>query len=195
MRIANLLIAIDFGVFINLRPKSNWPKIIIYQKIAGLGIGPKFQCQLVALQANTSRGDTTSATSTGNFPRNMFAPLTVVVGTTILQNRMELQQDHLKATLGVETANLLTGENTGSSINPIDTLPVIEKKIAQAAICESLSSMRIFFVASRGLAFVGSLFAPSVVLKRGHKLAETGSEAEKEKRAGEAAREAPRKSS
>ncbi|CZR51924.1 uncharacterized protein PAC_01801 [Phialocephala subalpina] len=127
MRVATLPMATGFGLFINLGPTFNWPKIVLYQIVAGLGISPDFQCPLVALQANTDQGDTASATSIAKFLRNMFASLAVVVGTAIFQNKMELQQDHLRATLGVKTASFLTGANTASSINLIDALPVREE--------------------------------------------------------------------
>ncbi|KAF8864782.1 MFS general substrate transporter [Acephala macrosclerotiorum] len=150
MEVATLLMAIGFGLFISPGPTFDWPKIILYQIIAGLGIGPNFQY-------------TASATSTTNFLRTMFTSLVVV-----------MRQYHLRATLGLETASLLTGENTTSSINLVDDLPI-------------LSSMWIF-VAFGGLAFVASLFAPSVVLKRERKLTETGLEAAGKKRVGEAPR-------
>jgi MFS family permease len=39
------------GLFINLGPNSGWAKIIIYQIIAGVGVGPNFQSPLIALQS------------------------------------------------------------------------------------------------------------------------------------------------
>lgn len=40
-----------FGLFINLDANSSWSKIIIYQIIAGIGVGPNFQSPLIALQS------------------------------------------------------------------------------------------------------------------------------------------------
>jgi EmrB/QacA subfamily drug resistance transporter len=40
-----------FGTFIDLGPHSSWAKIIIYQIIAGMGVGPNFQSPLIALQS------------------------------------------------------------------------------------------------------------------------------------------------
>lgn len=40
-----------FGTFIDLGPHSSWAKIIIFQIIAGIGVGPNFQSPLIALQS------------------------------------------------------------------------------------------------------------------------------------------------
>lgn len=39
------------GLFINLGANSSWAKIILYQIIAGIGVGPNFQSPLIALQS------------------------------------------------------------------------------------------------------------------------------------------------
>jgi MFS family permease len=45
------LMTIGTGLFIDLRADSSWAKIIIYQAIAGIGVGPNFQAPLIALQS------------------------------------------------------------------------------------------------------------------------------------------------
>jgi EmrB/QacA subfamily drug resistance transporter len=40
-----------FGTFVDLKVNSSWAKIIIYQIIAGIGVGPLFQSPLIALQS------------------------------------------------------------------------------------------------------------------------------------------------
>jgi hypothetical protein len=39
------------GLFIDLGARSSWAKIIIYQVIAGIGVGPNFQAPLIAMQS------------------------------------------------------------------------------------------------------------------------------------------------
>jgi MFS family permease len=39
------------GLFIDLSARSSWAKIIIFQIIAGLGVGPNFQAPLIAMQS------------------------------------------------------------------------------------------------------------------------------------------------
>ncbi|KAI8940160.1 hypothetical protein NX059_003869 [Plenodomus lindquistii] len=42
---------LGFGLFIDFDVNSSWAKIIIYQIIAGVGVGPNFQSPLIALQS------------------------------------------------------------------------------------------------------------------------------------------------
>lgn len=45
------LMTLGFGLFIDLGPNSSWAKIILYQIVAGIGVGPNFQAPLIALQS------------------------------------------------------------------------------------------------------------------------------------------------
>ncbi len=45
------MMTLGFGLLINLNVNSSWAKIIIYQMIAGIGVGPNFQSPLIALQS------------------------------------------------------------------------------------------------------------------------------------------------
>lgn len=46
-----LAMTLGFGLFINLGVNSSWAKIIVYQIIVGIGVGPNFQAPLIALQS------------------------------------------------------------------------------------------------------------------------------------------------
>lgn len=46
-----MFMTIGFGLFINFKVNSPWSKIIIFQVIAGIGVGPNFQAPLIALQS------------------------------------------------------------------------------------------------------------------------------------------------
>jgi MFS family permease len=45
------MMTLGFGLFIDLDVNSSWAKIIVYQIIAGIGVGPNFQAPLIALQS------------------------------------------------------------------------------------------------------------------------------------------------
>jgi hypothetical protein len=60
---AFFMLVLGFGLFINLDAHSSWAKIIIYQIIAGVGIGPLFQAPIIALQAHINPRDIASATA------------------------------------------------------------------------------------------------------------------------------------
>jgi EmrB/QacA subfamily drug resistance transporter len=45
------MMTLGTGLFIDLGAHSSWAKIIIYQVIAGIGVGPNFQAPLIAMQS------------------------------------------------------------------------------------------------------------------------------------------------
>lgn len=45
------LMTLGFGLFIDIDAHSSWAKLILYQIVAGLGVGPNFQAPLIALQS------------------------------------------------------------------------------------------------------------------------------------------------
>jgi hypothetical protein len=45
------MMTLGFGLFIDFDVNSSWAKIIIFQIIAGIGVGPNFQSPLIALQS------------------------------------------------------------------------------------------------------------------------------------------------
>ena len=54
---------LGFGLFIDLPNHAEWAKLIIYQMVAGIGVGPNFQSPLIALQNHVARHDVAVATS------------------------------------------------------------------------------------------------------------------------------------
>jgi hypothetical protein len=62
---------LGFGLFIDLPIDPQWAMIIIFQIIAGIGIGPNFQSPLVALQTKVPPQENATATATFNFVRNI----------------------------------------------------------------------------------------------------------------------------
>ena len=74
---------LGYGLFIDLKAYASWPRIIIYQLIAGIGIGPNFQAPLVAFQANIRPSDMATATATFGFVRQLSTSMSVV-RTTLL---------------------------------------------------------------------------------------------------------------
>ncbi|KUI60247.1 hypothetical protein VP1G_07462 [Cytospora mali] len=58
------IMTLGFGLLIDLPDSAYWPKIILYQIVAGIGVGGNLNAPLVALQANINSGDIASATAT-----------------------------------------------------------------------------------------------------------------------------------
>ena len=177
------MMTLGYGLFIDLDANSSIAKIIIFQLIAGFGIGPLFQAPLIALQSQIKPRDMAAATSTFGFIRQLSTSISVVIGNVIYQNRMNTKTSMLASSIGEKNAQALTGSGAGSNTKLIDSLPEPGKHIVQTAFADSLSKMWILYVC---LAFIGLCLVPLVgkrVLSKQHEEAKTGLEAEKEKAA------------
>ncbi|KAK3330007.1 major facilitator superfamily domain-containing protein [Apodospora peruviana] len=165
---------LGFGLFIDLESTLNLPKLILYQIVAGIGVGPNFQAPLIALQTMVHQRDIGSATATFAFVRQLWTAISLVIGGVVFQNGMEKQYPTLVAELGVETANLLSGHNAASNVGVVATLPGKEGDIARAAYLKSLKTMYIMYVAFAGLGLIISLFVGSRKLSKEHEEHKTG---------------------
>ncbi|KAH7076944.1 major facilitator superfamily-domain-containing protein [Paraphoma chrysanthemicola] len=176
------MMTLGFGLFIDFDVNSSWAKIIVYQIIAGIGVGPNFQAPLIALQSLVPKRDIATATATFGFTRNLGSAISVVVGSVIFQNEMKKKQSQLVAVLGPETAASFGGGAAGANVGLIQRLPENEKFAARQAFSDSLSTMWILYVA---FAFVGlgvSLMIGKNVLDKTHEETKTGLDEEKKKK-------------
>ncbi|KAH8807869.1 putative dothistromin transporter [Xylogone sp. PMI_703] len=82
------LMTLGYGLFIDLSRTSSWAKIIIYQIVAGLGVGPNFQGPLIALQSRLQPRDIGTATSTFGFIRMLGSSISIVIGSVLFQNQL-----------------------------------------------------------------------------------------------------------
>jgi hypothetical protein len=114
---------LGFGLFIDFDPYPNFVKIILYQIVAGIGIGPNFQSPLIALQTTVEPRDIASAMSTFGFIRQMATSISVVIGDVVFNNEMQKQYPYLLEKLGPELANLLSGSNAAASVGFVGDLP------------------------------------------------------------------------
>ncbi|KAH8813029.1 MFS multidrug transporter-like protein [Xylogone sp. PMI_703] len=173
---------IGFGLFIDLDVTANWAKIIIYQIIAGIGVGPNFQAPLIALQAMVSPRDIATATATFGFIRSLSSAISVVVGGVVFQNEMQKRFGSLAASLGPATASALTGGAAGASIGIVNELPPAQRNIARQALYGSLRNMWIVYVAFGALGLFISFFIVTNKLSKEHQLTKTGLAEEEAKR-------------
>ncbi|KAL2157979.1 hypothetical protein VTH06DRAFT_4788 [Thermothelomyces fergusii] len=105
------LMTLGFGLFVALEPRPNWAKIVLFQLVAGTGVGPNFQAPLIALQTTVEPRDMAAATGTFAFIRQLFTSVSIVIGSVVFQNGMERQQGRLAAEVGPEAARLLIVSN------------------------------------------------------------------------------------
>jgi hypothetical protein len=189
------VMTLGFGLLTNLDAHSSWAKIILYQIVAGLGVGPLFQAPLIALQSLVPPRDIAAATATFQFTRNIATSISVVIGGVVFQNTIKSKQGQLVAALGPAQASQLSGFNAGANVAVIKALPPAEREVARTIFAESLHNMWIMYVCFAGLGLLSSFLITRQLLKKEHTVTKTGMDAEREKRAErEASREERRRS-
>ena len=77
-----------FGLFADLSVDSALSKLIIFQILAGTGIGPNFVAPLIALQSSIKPQDIGTATATFGFTRTLSNAISIVAGGVIVQNEL-----------------------------------------------------------------------------------------------------------
>ena len=165
---------LGFGLFINLPDHAEWSKIIVYQIIAGIGVGPNFQSPLIALQNHVARHDIAVATGTFGFVRQIATSMSVVLGGVVFQNMLSRKGPELTRQLGPEVAARLSGASLQASTNFVKHLPPAQKVIADQAITSSLRIMFIFYTAIIGFGLFLSLFVRKKALSNVREKAQTG---------------------
>ncbi|KAK3954318.1 major facilitator superfamily domain-containing protein [Pseudoneurospora amorphoporcata] len=168
------VMTLGFGLFIDLEARPNWAKIILYQIVAGVGVGPNFQAPLIALQTTVPGRDVAAATGTFGFIRQLSTSISVVIGGVVFQNRMEKQHDRLVQELGPDNASLLTGGSAASNVGRLASLPPDQRQIAREAYFNALRVMYIVYVAFSALGLFISLFVGSRTLSKEHEEHKTG---------------------
>lgn len=168
------LMTLGYGLFIDLDSYTNWAKIICFQMILGIGVGPNFQSPLIALQSTVQPRDIASATGTFMFIRQLSTSISIVVGGVIFSSGMATQQSTLKEELGADMSHLLTGNNAQSSVTTVQSFPEPQRGIAQRAYWTALRTMFIFYVAFAGLGLIISFFVGSKRLNESHTEHKTG---------------------
>ncbi|KAI9828634.1 MAG: hypothetical protein M1832_001737 [Thelocarpon impressellum] len=176
------VMTLGFGLFIDLDAHSSWAKIILYQIVAGIGVGPNFQATLIALQSLVPPRDIATATATFGFTRNLATSISVVIGGVVFQNGMQSQLPELERSLGPDTARLLGGASAGANIRAINDLPGPAREVARVAFATSLRKLWILYVCLGAAGLGISFFIGKQTLDKQHHEARTGLEAEEERR-------------
>ncbi|KAK0762087.1 hypothetical protein N5P37_004888 [Trichoderma harzianum] len=168
------IMTIGFGLFIDLGARANWAKIIIFQIIAGIGVGPNFQSPLIALQTNVEPRDIGAATASFQFLRQLGTSTSVVIGGVIFDNEMQKQQAFLQRELGPELAARFSGSEAASSVFLIASLDGHQKEVAQTAYWNAMQKMFIAYTCFVSLGLFISLFVKQKTLSKQHTEHKTG---------------------
>ncbi|KAH8820707.1 MFS multidrug transporter-like protein [Xylogone sp. PMI_703] len=141
---------LGFGLLLDLPKQKTWTKIIIYQIICGIGIGPNFQALLLAIQNQVEPKDYATATALFGFTRNIATSIGIVVGNVVFQNHMLKEGSNLKEVLDSRTAELFIGGAAESSVFLINRLSHTQKTVTRDAYYSSLRDVWILAVALAG---------------------------------------------
>ncbi|KAL8903699.1 MAG: hypothetical protein Q9171_007309, partial [Xanthocarpia ochracea] len=173
---------LGFGLYIDLPDSPSWSRIILYQIVAGIGVGPNFQAPLIALQTLVKAKDIATATATFGFTRNIATSISVVIGGVIFQNGMARRQDTLAAGLPPETAAVLGGGSAGSATELVKGLPPQQKRVADRVYTESLRMMWVYYVVVAVVGLGCSFAIGKETLSKVHEVRKQGLAGQEEER-------------
>lgn len=176
IQLAFLLTTLGFGLFIDLKPYASWPRIIIYQIIAGLGIGPNFQALLIALHTTVKPSDVAAATAMFGFVRQLATASSIVLGGVVYQNVMAKQRPRLVSSLGPELVDDFSSAFSGINTEALNSLTPDQKSTVTEVYNYAFTRDWIFYTAIAGTGCILTLFVRKVELSRQHEVVKTGLE-------------------
>lgn len=170
------LLTLGFGLLIDLDASSPLSKVIAYQIVAGLGSGLMFEPPLIAIQAHVSQDDTSTATATFGFVRNMGTAISVVVGGVIFQNGMQLRASGLTmAGLPADVVEQFSGSRAAANVVLIGQISDSNQKMAvKEAFAWSLRNPWILYTCVSVFGLVATGFVGRKELSREHVETKTG---------------------
>jgi len=172
---------LGLGLFISLDTTTSTAQVIIFQIIAGIGIGPGLQAPLIALQALVSPEDLATSTATLGFIRNLATSMSVVIGGVVFQNGMKSRQSILKAA-GINPRIIKAlGDSAGANVGIVGTLNGTQKEVVKGAFAKSLQTMWILYAVTAALGLLASLFIRKQVLNTVHQETRVGISNEKDR--------------
>lgn len=175
-----VVMTLGYGLYIDLKPYASWPRIIIYQIIAGTGIGPNFQAPLIALQSGVRPSEVAAATSTFGFVRQLSTSISIVLGGVIYQNVMRksasASDSQLRDVLGPELAQKFSETFSGSSMSLLGSLNERQRRAIQETYTYALSRNWIFYTCVTAVGCIFTLFIRKRELSRQHNITKTGLE-------------------
>lgn len=172
------MLILGHGLYIDLKPYPSWPRIIIYQIISGIGLGPIFQAPIIALFSLTKPADIASAAATVFFSRDIATAMSLVFGGVIFQNRMAAHSEELNAILPPDIAAALTNGGATASTKIIQSLPETQKQVVYQVYTSSLQAEWIFYTALSGVGLLLSLLISKQVLSKQHVVFKAGLDAQ-----------------
>jgi MFS family permease len=176
-----IMMTLGFGLFIDLKPYASWGRIIPFQIIAGIGLGPNFKSPLIALETLVKPQDIATARITLSFIRQLSTSISIVLGGVIFTNGLKNRAHILRSQLPAEVAARIASTSTAPDVVYLRTLPPTQKQVVDSVLTDCLRDMWIFYVCVSALGLFASLFIDRQMLVKHHEKAKTGLDEEKEK--------------
>ena len=143
------------GLYTDLKPYRSWSRIVIYQIIAGAGIGPLFQAPLVAIQTKLAPTDIAAGLSAYTSMRNVASAISVVCGQVILQSRLTKHYTQfVDAGIPMELAKALSSGDAITAISQTNALPVAQRNLVAGV---TNDAFRYIWVFNCAISFAGLL--------------------------------------
>lgn len=153
-----LVMTLGFGLMIGLGADGNWARIVLFQVVAGLGVGPNFQAPLIAIQSTVEARDVAAATSSFGFLRQLGTAISVVVGSVIFNNEMQKQRPALTRAIGDDLAARFGGPDAAASVAAIGQLQPDARRAVRGAVRGAYwHAMQTMFIVYTCFAFAGLL--------------------------------------
>ncbi|GLA07205.1 hypothetical protein AnigIFM60653_008159 [Aspergillus niger] len=168
MYIAQILLMLGTGLLIDLRFETSLTRLIIFQTLAGIGVGMNIEAPILAAQAATTVRDTAAVTATMGFVRSLATAIAVVVGGVVFQNEMTSANGALTDRLDGDSAlaSEFNGDLAASNVERIGALEESEQIIVRETYFQALRMVWVMYVAFAGLAAVITLFVRAHDLRR-----------------------------
>ena len=176
-----IFLTLGFGLLIDLDTTRDWTKIVIFQIVAGLGVGPNFQALMIGLQSGVSPQDIATATAAFGFDRNLASSVGIVVGGVLFQNGVQKNAVLLQQSLGAG-ADLFLGGGAIAAVGTVKTLPDAQKEVVNGVFQQAIKEIWYFAVAFAGVGLLVILAVKKSVLSKEHIEVKTGLDAEEERR-------------
>lgn len=182
IQLGMVFMTLGYGLFIDFKPYTSWPRLIIYQILAGIGAGPNFQAPLIALQSGLKPSDVAAATSTFGFIRQLSTATSIVLGGVVYQNVLKHQASKIISALGPDVGPTFISSFSAANLQRLRTLHPSQQHVVLEAYTYAFSRAWIFYTCIAGVGTIMSLFLRRKELSRQHELTKTGLEEQEKAR-------------
>ncbi|OKL59816.1 hypothetical protein UA08_04977 [Talaromyces atroroseus] len=169
-----IMMILGDGLYTDLQPYTSWSRIIFFQIIAGVGLGPLFQAPIIAVFSLTKAADIASSAATVFFMRDIATAMSIVFGGVIFENRINAHASEIDAAVPASLAAQIAGGDATSVTDDIRALSADARTVVAEVYTKALQDEWIFYTALSAGALVLSVLISKQVLSREHKINKQG---------------------